>query len=157
MRAGLIDDFISNILSVPFCPYHAFFHIILSNTVLSVCHFVHTILSVPFCPLYHFALGPYICLVRLTQEDKWSCKRIFTTACHLCRCQKESRSVFATFETKTLSCAHNQKIYAKRLNSVPYSHSRVLVRSSRGLERTRGQHHELIGLFADQAFVCWIK
>ena len=50
MRAGLIDDFIRNILSIPFCPYH-FVHAILSNTILSVYHFVHTILSVPFCPL----------------------------------------------------------------------------------------------------------
>src|SRR6218665_1856509 len=50
MRAGLIDDFIRNILFVPFCPYH-FVHAILSNTILSVYHFVHTILSVPFCPL----------------------------------------------------------------------------------------------------------
>src|SRR6218665_3747589 len=50
MRAGLIDDFIRNILSVPFCPCH-FVHAILSNTILPVYHFVHTILSVPFCPL----------------------------------------------------------------------------------------------------------
>src|SRR6218665_1960737 len=50
MRAGLIDDFIRNILSVPFCPCH-FVHTILSNTILPVYHFVHTILSVPFCPL----------------------------------------------------------------------------------------------------------
>src|SRR6218665_557498 len=40
MRAGLIDDFIRNILSVPFCP-----------SILSVYHFVHTILSVSFCQL----------------------------------------------------------------------------------------------------------
>src|SRR6218665_1205446 len=50
MGAGLIDDFIRNILSVPFCPYH-FVHTILSATILSVYHFVHTILSVPFCLL----------------------------------------------------------------------------------------------------------
>src|SRR6218665_3854131 len=49
MEAGLIDDFIRNILFVPFCPYH-FVPTILSNTILSVYHFVHTILSVPFCP-----------------------------------------------------------------------------------------------------------
>src|SRR6218665_1475192 len=50
MVAGLIDDFICDILSVPFCPFH-FVHTILSNTILSVYHFAHTILSVPFCPL----------------------------------------------------------------------------------------------------------
>src|SRR6218665_3706617 len=50
MGAGLIDDFIRNMLSVPFCPCH-FVHTILSNAILSVYHFVHTILSVPFCPL----------------------------------------------------------------------------------------------------------
>src|SRR6218665_632689 len=50
MGAGLIDDFIRNILAIPLCPYH-FVHTILSNTILSVYHFVHTILSVPFCPL----------------------------------------------------------------------------------------------------------
>src|SRR6218665_3585901 len=50
MGAGLIDDFIHNILSVPFCPCH-FVHTILSNAILSVYYFVHTILSVPFCPL----------------------------------------------------------------------------------------------------------
>src|SRR6218665_2524822 len=50
MGAGLIDDFIGNILSVPFCPCH-FIHTILSNAILSVYHFVRTILSVPFCPL----------------------------------------------------------------------------------------------------------
>src|SRR6218665_1102948 len=50
MGAGLIDHFIRNILSVPFCPYH-FVHTIFSNTILSIYHFVHTILSVPFCPL----------------------------------------------------------------------------------------------------------
>src|SRR6218665_394588 len=50
MKAGFIDDFIRNILSVPFCPYH----------------FVRTILSVPFCPHhfvpYHFVLEPQLCL-----------------------------------------------------------------------------------------------
>src|SRR6218665_117548 len=50
MGVGLIDDYIRNILAIPFCPYH-FVHTILSNTNLSVYHFVHTILSVPFCPL----------------------------------------------------------------------------------------------------------
>jgi len=35
MEAGLIDDFIRTILSVPFVRYH----------------FVHTLLSVPFCPV----------------------------------------------------------------------------------------------------------
>ena len=50
MGAGLIDDFIRDILSVPFCPFH-FLHTILSNTILSLYHFVHTILSVPFCPI----------------------------------------------------------------------------------------------------------
>src|SRR6218665_445401 len=50
MGAGLIDDFIRNILSIPFCPCH-FVHTILSNAILSVYHYVHTILSVPFCPL----------------------------------------------------------------------------------------------------------
>src|SRR6218665_613979 len=50
MGAGLIDDFIRSILSVPFCPYH-FVHAILSNNILSVYHFVRTILSVTFCPL----------------------------------------------------------------------------------------------------------
>src|SRR6218665_2674463 len=50
MGAGLIHDFIRNILLVLFCPYH-FVLAILSNTILSVYHFVHTILSVPFCPL----------------------------------------------------------------------------------------------------------
>jgi len=50
MGAGLIYDFIRNILAIPFCPYH-FVHTILSNTILSVYHFVHTILYVPFCPL----------------------------------------------------------------------------------------------------------
>ena len=40
MRAGLIGDFIRNILSLPFCPCHFVQY-----------HFVHTILSVPFCPL----------------------------------------------------------------------------------------------------------
>ena len=39
MGAGLIDDFIRNILSTPFCPYH-FVYTILSNTILSVYHFV---------------------------------------------------------------------------------------------------------------------
>src|SRR6218665_3688416 len=50
MGAGLIDDFIRNILSIPFCPCH-FVRTILSNTILSVYHFVRAILSVPFCPL----------------------------------------------------------------------------------------------------------
>src|SRR6218665_1296642 len=50
MGAGLIDDFIRDILCVPFCPYH-FVHTILSHTILSVYHFVRTILSVPFCPV----------------------------------------------------------------------------------------------------------
>src|SRR6218665_2236687 len=31
--------------------YPVWFHIILSNTILSAYHFVHIILSVPFCPL----------------------------------------------------------------------------------------------------------
>src|SRR6218665_2816416 len=57
MRAGLIDDFIRNSLSVPICPYH-FVHAILSNTILSVYHFVR----IPFCPYhfvrYHSALPP---------------------------------------------------------------------------------------------------
>ena len=35
MEAGLIDDFIRNILAIPFCPYH-FVPTILSNTILSV-------------------------------------------------------------------------------------------------------------------------
>src|SRR6218665_1457411 len=47
MGAGLIDDFIRDILCVPFCPYH-FVHAILSNTILSVYHFVR----------YHFVLEP---------------------------------------------------------------------------------------------------
>src|SRR6218665_3977822 len=38
MGAGLIDDFIRNILSLPLCPYH-----------FVQCHFVR----IPFCP-YHF-------------------------------------------------------------------------------------------------------
>src|SRR6218665_2780914 len=50
MGAELIDDFIRNILSVPFCPCH-FVHTILSNTIFSAYPIVHTILSVPFCPL----------------------------------------------------------------------------------------------------------
>src|SRR6218665_2363111 len=58
MGAGLIDDFIRNILSVPFCPCH-FVHTILSNAILSVYHFVHTILSVPFCP-YHFVRSHFV-------------------------------------------------------------------------------------------------
>jgi len=37
MRAGLIDDYIRNILSVPFCPYH-FVRTILSNIILSGHH-----------------------------------------------------------------------------------------------------------------------
>ena len=44
MEAGLIDDFIRNILAIPFYPFH-FVHTILSNTILSVYHFVRTILS----------------------------------------------------------------------------------------------------------------
>ena len=58
MGAGLIDDFIRDILSVPFCPYH-FVHTILSNTILSVYHFVryhfvryhfvHFVLGLPKC------------------------------------------------------------------------------------------------------------
>ena len=44
MGARLIDDFIRDILSVPFYPYH-FVRTILSNTILSVYRFVHTILS----------------------------------------------------------------------------------------------------------------
>ena len=55
--AGLIDDFICNILSIPFCSYH-FVHAILSNTILSV----------PFCPYhfvrYHFVLEPITPLLR---------------------------------------------------------------------------------------------
>ena len=47
MGAGLIDDFIGNILSVPFCPYH-----------FVQCHFVR----IPLCPYrfvrYHFVLEP---------------------------------------------------------------------------------------------------
>src|SRR6218665_106094 len=51
MGAGLIDDYIRNILAIPFCPYH-FVHTILSNTILSVYHFVRILfLSVPFCTL----------------------------------------------------------------------------------------------------------
>src|SRR6218665_514782 len=50
MGVGLIDDFIRNILSIPFCPCH-FVHTILSNAILSIYHFVHTILSVPYCPM----------------------------------------------------------------------------------------------------------
>src|SRR6218665_2317500 len=64
MRAGLIDDFIRNSLSIPFCPCH-FVHAILSNTILSVYHFVHTILSVPFCPL------PFCPRTILTVHDVW--------------------------------------------------------------------------------------
>ena len=44
MGAGLIDDFIHNILSIPFCPYH--------------------FVRIPFCPYhfvrYHFVLEPPI-------------------------------------------------------------------------------------------------
>src|SRR6218665_2234452 len=59
MGAGLIDDFIRNILSVPFYPCH-FVHTILSNAILSVYHLVHTILSVgPYHFVrYHFVLKP---------------------------------------------------------------------------------------------------
>src|SRR6218665_2697790 len=66
MGAGLIDDFIRNILFVPFCPCH-FVHTILSNAILSLYHFVHTILSVPFCPLPFCprTLGPSIKYVTL--------------------------------------------------------------------------------------------
>src|SRR6218665_1227840 len=59
MGAGLIDNFIRNILSVPFCPYY-FVHTILSNTILSAYHFVHTILSVPFCPIPFCPVTPGI-------------------------------------------------------------------------------------------------
>src|SRR6218665_3840660 len=64
MGSGLIDAFIPNILSVPFCPCHLV-HTILSNAILSVYHFVDTILSVPFCPLYHFARSP-LCIMLYT-------------------------------------------------------------------------------------------
>ena len=56
MEAGLIDDFMRNILSLRFCTYH-FVSTILSNTILSI----------PFCPYhfvryhfvrYHFVLEP---------------------------------------------------------------------------------------------------
>src|SRR6218665_1254196 len=50
MRAGLIDDFIRNILSVPFCPYH-FVHTILSMPFCPIPFCPYTILSIPFCPL----------------------------------------------------------------------------------------------------------
>src|SRR6218665_418963 len=70
MGAGLIDDFIRNILSVPFCPCH-FVHTILSNAILSVYHFVHTILSVPFCPLPYCPRTRYISnLTRFFQSSR---------------------------------------------------------------------------------------
>src|SRR6218665_1810933 len=54
MEAGLIDDFIRDILSVPFCPYH----------------FFHSILSIAFCPYhfvrYHFVLEP----LKLVEEER---------------------------------------------------------------------------------------
>src|SRR6218665_2405944 len=55
--AGLIDNLIRTILSVPFCPYHFvkyhFVHTILSNTILTIpfCQIPfrpYTILSIPF-------------------------------------------------------------------------------------------------------------
>ena len=72
MGTGLIDDFIRNILSVPFCPYH-FVHTILSDTILSVpfCpyHFVrYHFVCIPFCPYYfvryHFVLEPLNLVLR---------------------------------------------------------------------------------------------
>src|SRR6218665_4004861 len=69
MRAKLIDDFIRNILSVPFCPYH-FVHAILSNTILSVYHFFR----IPFCPYhfvrYHFVLEPLEVVQRFQCKEK---------------------------------------------------------------------------------------
>ena len=60
MGAGLIDDFIRDILSVPFCPYH-FVHTIL-HIPFCPYHFIHTTLSIPFCTYhfvrYHFVLEP---------------------------------------------------------------------------------------------------
>ena len=49
MGAGLIDDFIRNILSEPFCPYH-FVHTSLSNSILSV-HYIVLFCHTNFCPL----------------------------------------------------------------------------------------------------------
>src|SRR6218665_2090878 len=77
MRAGLIDDFIRNILSVPFCPYH-FVHAILSNTILPVYHFVHTILSVPFCPLpFCPRTVLFLCSSHITQHHLSVCISIY--------------------------------------------------------------------------------
>src|SRR6218665_494793 len=64
MGAELIDDFIRNILAVPFCPCH-FVHTILSNTIFSVYHFVHTILSATIFswnPLEWFSISFDRCL-----------------------------------------------------------------------------------------------
>src|SRR6218665_1185173 len=50
MGAGLIDDFIRNILSAPFCPCH-FVHTIFSNAIfVRIPFYPYTILSIPFCP-----------------------------------------------------------------------------------------------------------
>src|SRR6218665_1504578 len=92
MGAGLIDDFIRNILALPFCPYHCV-HTILSHTILSVYHFVQTILSVPFCPLpfcpVTMKLGPETLNIQaicpLSTEVRWLAPSVCVCVC-VCVC-----------------------------------------------------------------------
>ena len=57
MGAGLFDDFVRNILFVPFSPYH-FFRTILSNTILSL----------PLC-VYHFVRYHFVLEQPITFDD----------------------------------------------------------------------------------------
>src|SRR6218665_3211516 len=61
MGAGLIYDFIRNILSIPYCP-------------IPFC--LYTILSIPFCP-YHFVLEPLDAVrVKLVRRTKNDCAKV---------------------------------------------------------------------------------
>src|SRR6218665_3156827 len=77
----LIDDFIRNVLAIPFCPYH-FVH-----TILSIPFCPYTILSIPFCPYhfvrYHFVLEPilvYACVHYVAMFNYYS----FCCHVHIC-------------------------------------------------------------------------
>ena len=69
MGAGLIVDFIPDILSVPFCPYH-FVYTILSNTILSVYHLSVPFCPLPFCPRTLLELNNYYILVSINAAVK---------------------------------------------------------------------------------------
>src|SRR6218665_2380438 len=77
MRAGLIDDFIRNILSIPFCPYHFVrYHFVLQPNV-PVASYVHVSVSTTRHNLY---LHPYLYLC-LTAS---ACVSVCVIFLHIC-------------------------------------------------------------------------